>query len=295
MKHIMAPQCPNCGETVAEKFCSHCGQRLADRRRTVSSLLSEAFSEILALDGRHLTTMRGLLVPGKLTAEYLAGRRARYVTPVRIYLAMSLLLFLFVSLPTPDANTVDVFVDGEVVGDREPSPDRGNFQFSSVDSSSVLAETLQEWFGSPADRWKRMSAQQLLDGFVEGFERSLPRALILFVPFVALALKLLYIRKARLYYDHLIFSLHFQSFLFLALIVVSLLNMAGLSLIMPAHWAYLAGCALAAPTYLVVALKRVYGQGWVATLMKSTVLGFLYLLLTLVVFSVAMVMAFYRM
>ena len=128
----MASRCLNCGEKAASDYCGHCGQRQADRRRTVGSLLGEAFSEVFALDGRHLRTMRGLLSPGSLTVDYLAGRRARYVTPVRTYLAMSLLLFLTVSLPVPDASKVDVYVDDELIGERQASPERSDFKFSSV-------------------------------------------------------------------------------------------------------------------------------------------------------------------
>lgn len=243
-----------------------------------------------------MRTVQGLLEPGKLTEDYLAGRRARYVTPVRTYLAMSLLFFLTVSFPVPDATTADVYVDGQLIGDREARPkERSQFGFQTVDPTSAVGRKMEEWLGSPSQRWRQMSPQELLDGFFNGVERSLPRTLILFVPFLALVLKLLYIRTGRLYYDHLIFSLHFQSFLFLALIAAGLLNAIALRWLISAHWAYLACFALLAPAYLFAALKRAYNQGGVLTLVKALLLGLIYVVLTVLVSAVTMLMAFYQM
>jgi hypothetical protein len=86
-------RCPNCGEDVLGRFCHGCGQR---HRETPSlrRFVAEGIGEILSFDGRFWRTLRPLLFqPGRLSAEYLAGRRARYVPPVRLYLIVSLVYF----------------------------------------------------------------------------------------------------------------------------------------------------------------------------------------------------------
>lgn len=99
----------------------------------------------------------------------------------------------------------------------------------------------------------------------------------MFVPFLALALELLYVRQKVLYIDHLVFALHFQSALFLALTLVGVANRLGLRGLTGAVGGYVAVCLLGAPIYLALALRRRYRQGWPPTLAKTALLGVLYM------------------
>jgi Protein of unknown function (DUF3667) len=87
--------CQNCGAALNGPYCGACGQREHSRIVSLGHLLQEAVGDILHLDSRIWRTLRPLLLrPGLLTVEFLAGRRARYVPPFRLYLVVSIALFV---------------------------------------------------------------------------------------------------------------------------------------------------------------------------------------------------------
>jgi hypothetical protein len=91
--------CPNCGHPLKGPFCFDCGQRQRNIRRLFLSLVSEAFEDLFSLNSRTSRTLGNLMVrPGFLTNEYSAGRRARYIPPLRLYLISIFLFVLFLSL-----------------------------------------------------------------------------------------------------------------------------------------------------------------------------------------------------
>lgn len=120
--------CLNCGAPINDTFCARCGQRADDLKRPVWSLLGQVVRETFEVDGRALRTLKMLFLhPGKLTAEYLAGRRVHYTSPLRLYLAFSLLFFLVMTwalrqgLISENPQAVDM-LDNQVnfVGDDLP-------------------------------------------------------------------------------------------------------------------------------------------------------------------------------
>ncbi len=99
-------RCPNCGAAVRGPFCHGCGQRHRSRIVTLSAFFRDAFSEYFSFDHRLWQTL-GLLIrkPGLLTNEYLAGRRARYTKPFRLYLIISAAYFLLRAVVTEETQT----------------------------------------------------------------------------------------------------------------------------------------------------------------------------------------------
>ncbi|MEQ8206845.1 MAG: DUF4286 family protein, partial [Woeseia sp.] len=92
---ITKPRCLNCGTALNGQYCGHCGQRAQSRLISVWELVKDAFGDLLDVDSRLWQTMLQLAFrPGRLTREYLQGRRARYMPPFRTYLVLSLLFFL---------------------------------------------------------------------------------------------------------------------------------------------------------------------------------------------------------
>ncbi len=103
--------CPNCSAPLGGHYCSQCGQRNWPGGLTFSAVAGEAFEEVFSWDSRIWRTLVALVFrPGFLTAEFVAGRRARYVPPFRLYLIISFFLFLVVSLVA--ATTGYIHVDG---------------------------------------------------------------------------------------------------------------------------------------------------------------------------------------
>src|SRR5688500_17036010 len=87
--------CLNCHEPLRGPFCALCGQRALPPHPTLRQLAGDAWGELAGWDGRLARTVRTLIRhPGQLTRALLDGQRARYVSPVRLYLTCSLVYFV---------------------------------------------------------------------------------------------------------------------------------------------------------------------------------------------------------
>lgn len=89
-----AADCANCATAVSGNFCPACGQETTLHVPSAREFLHEFVGHYVALEGKLWKTLSRLLFkPGRLTLEYLEGRRARYVQPLRLYLTLSIIFF----------------------------------------------------------------------------------------------------------------------------------------------------------------------------------------------------------
>ncbi|MFL6543207.1 MAG: DUF3667 domain-containing protein [Chthoniobacterales bacterium] len=87
--------CENCGAPLSGPYCSACGQHAIDYHRSLWRVLIDAADSFLNWDTKFLSTIGVLLIrPWQLTNDFNAGRRARYVHPLRLYLLASIAFFL---------------------------------------------------------------------------------------------------------------------------------------------------------------------------------------------------------
>lgn len=87
--------CLNCGARVAGRYCQDCGQENLEPKESFGHLLRHFFEDLTHFDGKFFATVKPLLFrPGFLTKEYVAGRRASYINPIRMYLFISAMFFL---------------------------------------------------------------------------------------------------------------------------------------------------------------------------------------------------------
>lgn len=99
--------CPNCDAPMRDNdhFCSACGQE-AIGDESLRGFLLQFLGDYFTFDSKIARSLLPLLVrPGFLTAEYLAGRRARYIPPLRMFIFLSVFFFLLIgtghsTLPT---------------------------------------------------------------------------------------------------------------------------------------------------------------------------------------------------
>ena len=88
--------CLNCGTTVIGKYCHNCGQENIVPKESVWHLVTHFFNDITHFAGKFFSTLKDLLFkPGFLSKEYIKGRRATYLNPVRMYLFTSFIFFLY--------------------------------------------------------------------------------------------------------------------------------------------------------------------------------------------------------
>jgi hypothetical protein len=108
LKQRMEKTCLNCYTEVQGRFCHNCGQENIEPKETVWHLFSHFFQDITHFDGKFFSTLKYLFTkPGFLPKEYMIGRRASYVNPVRMYVFTSAFFFvIFFSMIKVDRNTI---------------------------------------------------------------------------------------------------------------------------------------------------------------------------------------------
>ena len=90
--------CENCGAQLDGHWCGQCGQAAVDYRRSFRHVVVDVLDSFLNWDSKFFTTIALLIVkPWRLTNEFLAGKRVRYVNPLRLYLLASILFFFAVN------------------------------------------------------------------------------------------------------------------------------------------------------------------------------------------------------
>ena len=105
--------CENCGAALAGEYCAQCGQHAIDYRRSIWRVAIDALDSFLNWDTKFLKSAGILLTrPGKLTNDFNAGRRVRYVHPLRLYLLASIAFFLIAKLVNVAPGT-DIKLDAE--------------------------------------------------------------------------------------------------------------------------------------------------------------------------------------
>lgn len=95
LKERSEKNCLNCNAEVQGRFCQVCGQENVETKETVWHLIAHFFQDITHFDGKFFSTLKYLMFrPGFLSLEYMNGRRARYVNPIRMYIFTSAFFFL---------------------------------------------------------------------------------------------------------------------------------------------------------------------------------------------------------
>jgi len=87
--------CLNCGTILEGKFCPNCGQENLQMKESFGHMMNHAISDYFHFDDQFFHTIKPLFFkPGFLSNEYMAGRRIRYLHPVKMYIFISLVYFV---------------------------------------------------------------------------------------------------------------------------------------------------------------------------------------------------------
>lgn len=311
-------RCANCGARRTGRYCSNCGQNDRDYQRALPPMLGEMLRETFEVDARLVQTMKRLLFqPGVLTEEFSSNRRASYVSPIRLYIFVSLAFFFLLAV------NVDIELSrAQIPADVEIAPAAAAAEVAPLRERLDEAHRykVDEILARPADAISRALLVRLsqslaqggdgeglhpdllnltLDGLYEprlAFERcldNLPVAMFLMLPIYAGLLALLYVQKRRYFVEHLVFAVHVQTFVFLALIILLLLPnqtaLAQLDQVISGVEAVLMAVTF---VYQYQALRRYYGEGRLATLTKFSLLLLVYFVLLIPALLGVMFVAF---
>lgn len=117
--------CLNCGTVLKGPFCYFCGQPDRNFMRFFPVLLRDLMEDLLDLDSRFMRTMKPLLFkPGRLTHDYMEGRRFRYAPPMRLYIFSSIVFFLLAALISSDAISIGKNEEGDIQIAETPVAER---------------------------------------------------------------------------------------------------------------------------------------------------------------------------
>lgn len=296
-----AAACANCGTPAPMAYCPACGQEQREYHRSLRALAGELLDAFTGWDNKIVATFRTLLVrPGVLTREFLDGRRARYLRPLRVYLTASVLLFLALGVPSATPRPRTRAIAG---GSPRPAPAQDArisvaggavaINTSGLDSiappppGSSVGRRFGYALGQRLAAFKRAPGKASQRALDDAFMRHLGTTILLLVP-VSAALVQLFWRRRRLFYaEHLVFALHGHAQGMLSVAVAHLLP--GDLALVPFGWTV---------AYQWFALRRVYGTGLESrrrTAAKLAVAGLVYVVLLgvgmIVTFGVALLVA----
>ena len=279
----MVTDCLNCGAALHGSFCSACGQRSVPPDPSVAEVAGDAWQELSGYDGRIAATIRGLLRPGYLTREYVAGRRARYLSPVRLYLIVSVIYFVAASSTPPSMSTrsgqveapggLQIGVTRSTNGDELSADERAQLLASADKAPAVFRPLLRAVASDPiAFRARVMTI--------------MPRVFFALLPVFAVIVALFY--RGRRFPTSLVFAVHLHAFAF---IVFTLSEAAKLTGSTGVEVAVSGLVTVAFAAYALLALRAVFGGSWPATVGKAAAIGVIYLIASLPAFAIILAWA----
>jgi hypothetical protein len=247
--------CQNCGADIDDNYCKKCGQKKdAAFDRSVFSIIGHFFEELFTWDSRFFLSLKYLfLKPGYLTHEYISGRHKKYISPLKMFLFTSFILFFIMIKSDPN-------------------------QYRSLVTEGGDDNFLKEFI---MEQEETSSGNKEL--FIEGFNNQFNDNITLYIFVVMLVfsvlLKIVYLPKKYYYSEHVVFTLHF----FTIALWCFLLGVAVQDLGEPAvffFW-YFLPCL-----YLFAALWRVYHKTlWKAILVSMFMTMSYCILITIWIFG----------
>ena len=267
--------CRNCGAALnGAAYCSVCGQKVEIHAPTISHFLGEVAETLTHADSRLWRTIRVLILqPGSLTVDFFAGRRARYVPPIRLYFILSVVFFLLLAIGPGDGGT----------------PDRT--ELTGIEAERCKGLTYNGPFVATVEPRIRAACVRVVEDMQEGgtrlsrsFLQNIPRAMFVLLPLFAVCMLPFYWRTRRLYAEHLIFLIHNHSAVFLVSTLVVLFSSVAPKSVEELPLLALLGWLV---WYCYRGLRVFYRQSRFVTFTKLVVLGVLYLFLAamLIIFT----------
>ena len=310
--------CSNCGATVTGAYCSQCGQKL-HVHRTLSAIGHDLIHGVLHLDGKFWNTIPLLAFkPGKLTRRYIDGERAKFVSPMAMFLFSVFAMFAvfqMVGLSVPADLETDLTETMRAQGESElermrtlleempaDDPERAEAEESIALIESGLADleekgTLEigdlgtasfDTSGVPfidalAKKWLTNPSLMLYKLQANGYKFSW-LLIPLSIPFVWMVFAWKRRFKA---YDHAIFvtySLSFMSLLFIAMSLIAVSPIDG-----KGGWAF-ALFAIVAPLHVYKQLRYTYDLSRFSTLWRFAVLFFCIIIVIVIFLQILLAM-----
>ncbi|MDY8138803.1 DUF3667 domain-containing protein [Aquimarina sp. 2201CG5-10] len=288
LKEYRGNECLNCGVPldVIDRYCHSCGQANSTKKLSFNDFFSEFFSSIFSYDSRLRHTILALLFrPGKISKDYIEGKRVKYSNPFRFYLSVSIIFFIinglfidfegmfnqFENKGQIDQKAVKVWTDSTDQSTKEnklasdslitqpekkisKEKDPIYYTESQIDTMGVFIAAFNRWetYREHYKKTKQKSSDIALDSlhhkknwytkyiykrsmktnklsdnpteYIKFIFNNLPFIIFFFLPFFALAIWLLYLRRPFTYMEHLVFTFHNQTMFFILMGISMLID-----------------------------------------------------------------------
>lgn len=254
------PRCAACDGPVRGPYCHACGERRPrPEDESLGHFLREQFHEVTSADGRMWRSFKALFVPGKLTEEYFAGRRGRYLRPVRLFLVLNVLFFIW-------AGWLEV---RGLVGEATLYRSVGNFARRMAEATAAAGVSNEAFDAAFSQRARTLA----------------PTFIAVFVPALTCVLALVLAPARRSLVRHAVFATHSVAALMVMLVAASTVLALPLLVVevLQGVIAYNLDDSILLPVfltlwsvYLVVGIRNVYDVPWwgaVASGLATSTLG----------------------
>lgn len=137
--------CLNCGHHVEFHYCSSCGQPNLELKEPFWHFIGHSVAHYFHFESKFFQTLVPLLTkPGQLTLDYLAGKRARYIHPVSLYIFISIVYFLIVphALEQKEHTENRIHTIAEANKKREKANQTKSKAKKAIDSAKVQINAL---------------------------------------------------------------------------------------------------------------------------------------------------------
>lgn len=237
--------CKNCTTSFSGKFCNNCGEKVVETKDfTIAHILGEAIGAVTNFDSKLFQTLQLLFFyPGKLSTLYVSGIRVPYMKPFQLFLIANVIFFLFLS-------DVDVF--------RTPA----KWFFVETTEGIGVIEYVKHLETTRA--LSRAEIATLYDNKSENLAKGL---IIFLIPFIAIIGLMLNWRKEWAFGKHVIFAIHFFTFVLLMCVLSSeLMYLLSDTL---NKWFFIIPITTFMTLYYVIGMRQFYQNNWLQAVAKG--------------------------
>ncbi|MBT1709740.1 DUF3667 domain-containing protein [Fulvivirgaceae bacterium PWU5] len=276
-KYRVETNCLNCGAEVTRKFCPECGQENIELRDSFVHVVGHFISDYLHYDSKFFKGLLPLFTkPGYLTRQYLEGKRASNIHPLRLFFFCTIFMVLVSNLYY---HKFEDSIRQEIITQEKVSTTDSTQALPRKKQFGVRITTRDD--GKDGEKTPEQMMQDARAGLAEFFH-NIKYISFFLLPVYALIFKLFYVRRKTYYVDHLIYTMHLQSFVYIliSLLLVLLLWVA------PGWRGYTGGPLIGVVwVYVAMSLRQVHKQSWWKSILKAALAVALCLFITAVIFT----------
>ena len=281
--------CLNCQYSFhqEENFCPNCGQENHDLKIPFSHFVEEFLEGLFHFDSKVWFTLKTLFFhPGKITNDFLKGKRVSFVPPIRLYVFFSFIFFFTLSFvfnrKDEDKKLPQIIAEQNKDNSKEIELVFDSLEYK-VNMDDSLESSQSKIIESKLSRLGSMTGRDI-NLINKNIYKTLSFALFFLLPVFAIIMKLIYRSSNKYYYEHFIASIHYHVILFIIMLIA--LGFYALSLPRATYLILYLGALV----YFIHSLRVVYHQSWLKTTVKAIIIFWVYgFLMLLIIVTIALI------